>query len=77
MGLTLLTLVSWAWRRPRLAPLAGWWGAALVLGLGALISQGVALVYLRWPDGSMATYGLLIVVLALLRLLLTRSDSHA
>ena len=76
MGLTVLVLASWAWRRPRLAPKMGWWGATWVLVLGALLTQALTLVLLRWPDGSMATYGVLILVLALLRLLLTRSDSR-
>jgi hypothetical protein len=42
------------------------------LGLGAVTTQAVALWGLRWPDGSMATYGALIVVLAALRALLGR-----
>jgi hypothetical protein len=51
-------------------------GAGLVLCGAALATQAVTLWALRWPDGSMATYAVLILVLATLRLLLTRSDSR-
>jgi hypothetical protein len=75
-ALSVLTLLFWALRRPLLAPRLGWWGAGLVLVAAALITQVVTLWGLRWPDGSMASYAALILVLATLRVLLTRSDSR-
>jgi hypothetical protein len=76
VGLCALMLVAWAVRRPALAPRLGWLGAGLVLCGAALATQAVTLWALRWPDGSMATYAVLTLVLATLRLLLTRSDSR-
>jgi hypothetical protein len=72
VGLTALIVFAWALRRPAVSPIGGGWGACGLLGLGAVTTQAVALWGLRWPDGSMATYGALIVVLATLRVLLGR-----
>ncbi len=65
-------MFAWALRRPAVAPIGGWWGATLVLGLGALTTQAITLWGLRWPDGSMASHGALIGVLATLQVLLNR-----
>jgi hypothetical protein len=75
-GLSVLVLVFWAVRRPARPPRLGWWGAALLLMAAAPMTQAVTLWGLRWPDGSMSSYAALVLVLATLRVFLTRSDSR-
>jgi hypothetical protein len=75
VALTGLILARWAWSRRQLTPVWGWWGGALALLVSGGVAQGVCTLGLRWPDGSMAGYGVLVTVLALAQALLARGKN--
>jgi len=76
VALTLLALLWTAWRRSH-APRWGWWGSGLAL-LGAGVgTQWVVVFVLNWPDGSMAGYALLVLVLATAQTFCVRKHSLA
>jgi hypothetical protein len=69
LGLTLLTLLAHRLSR-RCAPRRGWGFTGLaLLTVGLLVQAGTAWA-LRWPDGSMAAYAVLLLALALTQTLL-------
>ncbi len=69
--LTASLLLFWG-VRGRLKPVWGYAGTGLVLFSGGVLTQIFTLWVLRWPDGSLASYGVLIAVLATLGACLTR-----
>jgi hypothetical protein len=75
VALTGLILARWAWSRRQLTLVWGWWGGALALLVSGGVAQGVCTLGLRWPDGSMAGYGVLVAVLALAQALLARGKN--
>jgi hypothetical protein len=64
-GLTAFLLLVWALRGRR-ALKWGYAGTGLLLLACGFLTQALTLWILRWPDGSMGSYGLLIGVLAAL-----------
>ena len=64
-------------RRRTWVPRWGWWACGLtLLGVGVL-TQWVSAYALRWPDGSMAGYGLLLLTMALALIVCVRKTSSS
>ena len=69
-----MCLLFWAVGR-RHALKWGYAGTGLILVACGGLTQALILWGLRWPDGSMAGYGLLLLVLAALQALLVRKKT--
>ncbi len=72
LGLTALISLYWAVFRRSLVLRGGLLGSALALFVVGAVAQGVCLVGLQWPDGSMASYGVLVAAMSLAQALLAR-----
>ncbi|MDI9332256.1 MAG: hypothetical protein QM527_13305 [Alphaproteobacteria bacterium] len=76
LGLTLLALLYTALQGRTETLRWGWLGTGCAwLAVGGC-TQGVTALLLRWPDGSMAAYGLLVLMLAISRVALVRKKQH-
>ena len=77
LGLVIWALLYTALRRRTWVPRWGWWACGLtLLGVGVL-TQWVSTYALRWPDGSMAGYGLLLLTMALALIVCVRKTSSS